>query len=88
MCGLGIELDDEEEKEKLVNLVPTSSVYTSEKELNVLMADLKIRRDKIKSKLLSNNLNEIVTQVYNIFDFNNISNNISGNRKCFKFLDN
>ena len=63
MCGLGIELDDEEEKEKLVNLVPTSSVYTSEKELNVLMADLKIRRDKIKSKLLSNNLNEIVTQV-------------------------
>ena len=71
MCGLGIELDDEEEKEKLVNLVPTSSVYTSEKELNVLMADLKIRRDKIKSKLLSNNLNEIVTQVYNIFDFNN-----------------
>ena len=71
MCGLGIELDDEDEKEKLVNLVPTSSVYTSEKELNVLMADLKIRRDKIKSKLLSNNLNEIVTQVYNIFDFNN-----------------
>ena len=32
MCGLGIDLDDEESKEKFVNLVPTSSVYTSEKE--------------------------------------------------------
>ena len=73
MCGLGIELGDEDEKEKFVNLVPTSSVYTSEKELDVLISDLKIRRDKIKSKLLTNNLNEIVTQVYNTFDFSNNS---------------
>ena len=73
MCGLGIDLEDEEEKEKFVNLVPTSSVYTAEKELEPLIANLKIRRDKIKNKLLSNNLNEIVTQVYNIFDFTNNS---------------
>ena len=73
MCGLGIDLDDEESKEKFVNLVPTSSVYTSEKELDVLIVDLKIRRDKIKTKLLSNNLNEIITQVYNIFDFSDNS---------------
>ena len=73
MCGLGIDLDDEESKEKFVNLVPTSSVYTAEKELDTLILDLKIRRDKIKTKLLSNNLNEIVTQVYNIFDFSNNS---------------
>ena len=68
MCGLGIDLNDEEEKDKFMNLVPTSSVCTSEKELEALIANLKIRRDKIKNKLLSNNLNEIITQVYNIFD--------------------
>ena len=51
MCGLGIDLENEESKEKFVNLVPTSSVYTSEKELDVLILDLKIRRDKIKTKL-------------------------------------
>lgn len=73
MCGLGIDLEDEDEKEKFVTLVPSSSVYTSEKELDSLIADLKIRRDKIKNKLLTNNLNEIITQVYNIFDFNNNS---------------
>ena len=73
MCGLGIDLENEESKEKFVNLVPTSSVYTSEKELDVLILDLKIRRDKIKTKLLSNNLNEIIAQVYNIFDFSNNS---------------
>ena len=73
MCGLGIDLDDEDEKEKFVNLVPSSSVYTSEKELEALVSNLKIRRDKIKNKLLTNNLNEIVTQVYNIFDFTNNS---------------
>ena len=50
MCGLGIDLDDEESKEKFVNLVPTSSVYTAEKELDTLILDLKIRRDKIKTK--------------------------------------
>ena len=73
MCGLGIDLDDEDEKEKFVNLVPSSSVYTSEKELEALVSNLKIRRDKIKNKLLTNNLNEIVAQVYNIFDFTNNS---------------
>ena len=71
MCGLGIDLEDEEEKDKFVNLVPSSSVYTAEKELDSLISNLKIRRDKIKNKLLSNNLNEIMAQVYNIFDFTN-----------------
>ena len=73
MCGLGIDLDDEDEKEKFLSLVPSSSVYTSEKEIESLVSNLKIRRDKIKNKLLTNNLNEIVAQVYNIFDFTNNS---------------
>ena len=71
MCGLEIDLNDEDEKKKFVELDQNSSVYTAEKELDNLLSDLKIRRDKIKNRLLSNNLNEIVTQIYNIFDFTN-----------------
>ena len=71
MCGLEIDLNDDEEKEKFIDLDKTSSIYTTEKELDNLISDLKIRRDKIKSRLLANNINEIITQVYNIFDFTN-----------------
>ena len=56
-----------------MELDKNSSIYTAEKELDNLLLDLKIRRDKIKNRLLTNNLNEIVTQVYNIFDFSNFS---------------
>ena len=73
MCGLNIDLENDEEKDKFLNIVPSSSAYTSEKELDALVADLKIRRNKIKNRLLSANLNEIIAQVYNIFDFNNNS---------------
>ena len=71
MCGLEIDLSDDGEKDKFIELNKTSSIYTAEKELDNLIADLKIRRDKIKNRLLTNNLNEIITQVYNIFDFTN-----------------
>ena len=73
MCGLEIDLNDDEEKQKFLELDKNSSVYTAEKELDNLLVDLKIRRDKIKSRLLTNNLNEIITQIYNIFDFTNNS---------------
>ena len=73
MCGLSIDLDNDEEKDKFLNIVPNSSAYTSEKELDALVANLKIRRDKIKNRLLNSNLNEIIAQIYNIFDFNNTS---------------
>ena len=69
MCGLEIDLNDDEEKEKFLGLDKNSNIYTGEKELDNLLSNLKIRRDKIKNKLLVNNLNEIVTQIYNIFDF-------------------
>ena len=73
MCGLEIDLNDDDEKDKFIELNKTSSIYTAEKELDNLIANLKIRRDKIKNRLLTNNLNEIITQVYNIFDFTNHS---------------
>ena len=73
MCGLEIDLNDDEEKQKFLELDKNSSIYTAEKELDGLLSDLKIRRDKIKSRLLTNNLNEIVAQIYNIFDFTNSS---------------
>ena len=73
MCGLEIDLNDDEEKQKFLELDKNSSVCTAEKELDNLLVDLKIRRDKIKSRLLTNNLNEIITQIYNIFDFTNNS---------------
>ena len=71
MCGLEIDLTDDDEKKKFVELDQTSSIYTTEKELDELLSDLKIRRDKIKNRLLTSNLNEIVAQIYNIFDFSN-----------------
>ena len=73
MCGLEIDLNDDEEKEKFLELDKNSSVYTAEKEIDSLLSDLKIRRDKIKNRLLINNLNEIIVQIYNIFDFSNNS---------------
>ena len=73
LCGLEIDLNADEEKQKFLELDKNSSIYTAEKELDNLLLDLKIRRDKIKNRLLTNNLNEIVTQVYNIFDFTNFS---------------
>ena len=73
MCGLEIDLNDDEEKQKFLELDKNSSVYTTEKELDNLLSNLKIRRDKIKNRLLTNNLNEIITQVYSIFDFTNHS---------------
>ena len=73
MCGLEIDLNDDEEKQKFLELDKNSSIYTSEKELDDLLSDLKIRRDKIKTRLLTNNLNEIIAQIYNIFDFTNSS---------------
>ena len=73
MCGLEVDLNDDEEKEKFLELDKNSSIYTTEKELDNLLSELKIRRDKIKNRLLINNLNEIVVQVYNIFDFSNNS---------------
>lgn len=69
MCGLEIDLADDDEKKKFMEMDKTSSIYTAEKELDDLLSDLKIRRDKIKNRLLTNNLNEIVAQIYNIFDF-------------------
>ena len=73
MCGLEVDLNDDDEKEKFLELDKNSSVYTSEKELDSLLSDLKIRRDKIKNRLLISNLNEIIIQIYNIFDFSNNS---------------
>ena len=73
MCGLEIDLNDDDEKEKFLELDKNSNIYTEEKELEKLLSNLKIRRDKIKNRLLTNNLNEIVAQIYNIFDFTNHS---------------
>ncbi len=69
MCGLEIDLNDEDEKEKLVNLVSSYDASTSEKEIESLVSKVNIRKDKIENKLLINIINEIVSQVYNIFDF-------------------
>ena len=51
MCGLEIDLNDDDEKEKFIELNKTSSIYTAEKELDHLITNLKIRRDKIKNRL-------------------------------------
>ena len=66
-----IDLTDDDTKKKFIELDKNSSLYTSEKELENLIEDLKIRREKIKYKTLTTNLNEITSQLYTIFDFGN-----------------
>ena len=71
LCGMEIDLTDDDTKKKFIELDKNSSLYTSEKELENLIEDLKIRREKIKYKTLTTNLNEITSQLYTIFDFGN-----------------